>query len=207
MKNTVWIGVALASGVALVSMSGCAATTETDDVPVTSLDTMEHRQLVTSTNADGTWTAYAGQPGRLGTGVGQRVVGTTTFTGPTGPTRRMGVCLLKREVTQPCNSVADCNYAPASLPTGGFRYCSSEDGSAQKYCYYRPGPPSTFCAGTPANGGVPIAAQHLITPQVLSGTEGTRWISYGCFEGCAATDPSSSSVARIANKFPPPGEP
>lgn len=88
------------------------------------------------------------------------------------------------------------NLVPRAVgPTGGSRYCTSENGGATKYGYYRPGPATSYCAGTPANGGVAIAPGTISKGFVYNRL--TTWISYACFEGCAATDPSASSPAYV----------
>jgi hypothetical protein len=176
---------------------GCAANAadETGDTPDVADGTLETRQVITSVNADGTWTADAtgtsGDPDNL--------YASATFTGPAGKTRRMGSCLLKKyqnasSTPTACTTVADCNSAPSSLPTGGFRYCTNPNGSGTKYCYYRPGTAVSKCVGTPANGGTPIAPGTYQTP----GWHGTgTFLSYACFEGCVATDPSASSNDKL----------
>jgi hypothetical protein len=184
---TALAGVAL-FGAACVSPVGDAPD---DDAPPIDTDRVEGSQLVTSVNADGTWTADAQWPGGV-----YGVTASAVFTGPAGKTRRMGVCLLRGHLTSnayvPCNSVADCSGAPASLPAGGFRYCTAPGGAGQKYCFYRPGSALAWCDGTPANGGIPVP------PGVYSkghqAPAASPYISYACFEGCTATDPSSSSV-------------
>jgi hypothetical protein len=179
-----------------VLVGGCASATEVEaeeEAPVALADGMEASAIVYSADAAGMWSAKA----YGGSGEFNMYEGQATFTGPAGATRRMGACALREYRVGgnavACNTAADCGGAPATLPAGGFRYCVAPNNVGVKTCFYRPGAPSNFCAGTPANGNVPIPAQTLYTRG--SGPAGTRWLTYACFEGCTATDPSSSSVA------------
>jgi hypothetical protein len=192
----------LASCVGFVSMIGagtvlvaCAAGEAVDsEAPGLDPNGLEESQVITSVNADGTWTANALTPVKPG----YEVSAVATFTGPPGKTRRMGVCALLRGSAgagTTCNTVADCSGAPALLPAGGFRYCVAPNGTGTKKCFYRPGPPAQYCTGTPAMAGnPPIAPGTFYTP---STSYTGLWISYACFEGCAATDPSSSSAMLL----------
>jgi hypothetical protein len=167
---------------------GCSAQTSNvlEEAPgAETEEAVEETQLITS----GAWTAFAHQPGADD----PFILGAATFTGPAGQTRRMGVCLLQaHSPSVSCNTTADCNNAPSSLPGGGFRYCTSPNGSGAKRCYFRPGSAGAYCSGTPAHGQ-PIAAGTYGTPSVLP-IQGKQYISYACFEGCVSTDPSSSST-------------
>ena len=82
------------------------------------------------------------------------VFGSATFTGPPGYTRRMGLCLVRKTGTH-CDTVADCAQIP--IPLGGFRYCVAAKSVGRKNCWIKPGPNAKFCAGSPANGGIPVA--------------------------------------------------
>jgi hypothetical protein len=191
---------------AVVLVACASAEDSASEVPSLDTDAVEGQQVVTSINADGTWTADAWRPGQETSSFPIYVRGGAHFAGPAGKTRRMGVCGLQEgktaaQVAKPCTTASDCSDAPATLPAGGFRYCTAPEGIGQKYCYFRPGPPSTFCAGTPANGGVPIAPAYLETPSMYS-PNSRKWISYACFEGCAVTDPSSSSQHNIVVTCP-----
>lgn len=173
----------------LLAITGCAVDEPTNgDVPAIDVDAVEEAQLLTS----GAWTADAHAPNGGMVSEGEPVYGSATFTGPAGNTRRLGVCILKQKKSGgnpiPCSTASTC---PAT-PTGGFRYCTAPNGVGQKTCFERSGPPSTYCAGTPANGGAAVSAGTYYTPSVPASTG--IWISYACFEGCASTDPSSSSV-------------
>jgi hypothetical protein len=196
MKLTVAISMLLVS----VPLFACAVENADAEPPeVSDSEGVGPRQIITSINADGVWTASAQRPTIIASYV---VEGSAVFAGPAGKTRRMGVCLLNRASGDPgsawkaCTTVADCASYPAVLPPGGFRYCSGENGGATKKCYYRSGPPAAYCAGTPANGGVEVAPGTYTTPQISSVG---FVISYACFEGCLTTDPSSSSVGKTVD--------
>lgn len=182
---------------AFVMAAGCASQTGAGEVDPSLVDedATEPQQLLTSTNADGTWTADALAPQVHDDGTMAYMSASANFTGPSGKTRRMGVCLLEKTTTT-CNTVADCGSAPSYLPTGGFRYCTNLNGTGTKYCAVRNGPPTEYCAGTPALGGARVAPGTYQTAMLETGY-GRPHLSYGCFEGCAATDPSSSSTAKV----------
>jgi hypothetical protein len=195
-------------GVLLMATVGCSVEPidEVTAVPAAETDTVESQQVVYSTVAGKTWSSTAWTPtGSIYDGV----TGGGTFEARwrvragENPSRRMGACLLKQGtggagVT--CNTTADCNNSPSSLPAGGFRYCVAPDGVGAKKCYFRPGPASSYCAGTPAlPGNPPVAPGNYATPTITTGVQG-KWISYGCFEGCSATDPSSSSLGHIVSE-------
>jgi hypothetical protein len=154
-------------------------------------DTLEPQQTIYSTNASGTWSAAAQVP--TSNVYYATVSGSAIFGGPGGQTRRMGVCLLRRAGATTCNSAGDCPAPPA----GGFSYCTAPDGVGQKYCYQRPGSAASYCAGTPALGGNPPVWPGTFSTPSAAATDGSTWISYACFEGCAATDPSSSSAKLV----------
>lgn len=191
----------VATGVALASIfgiTGCAAS-DVADVSAPAEVGLEETQIVYSTNADGTWSSDAQAPGFAQTPgtYTYEGAGAAVFTGPSGKTRKLGVCVLKQYMPSSptaCNTVADCGSAPSSLPAGGARYCTAENNSGQKTCFFRPGSAANWCAGSPANGGVAVAPGYYQTPLFSAGLATQKYISYGCFEGCAATDPSSSSV-------------
>lgn len=194
MKNA--LSFLFVTAAATAALAGCATPTDAE-APDSADDGLEAAQLVTNVNADGTWTADALAPTmwddtETGTGMGY---GRATFTGPTGKTRKMGACLLRSYGSTACTSVANCGSAPATLPTGGARYCTAPGGSGTKYCYYRPGTAANWCAGSPANGGTAVSPGTFTTP-TQGVPYGVNFISYGCFEGCTASDPSSSSVAK-----------
>lgn len=185
-------------GISAVTAAVGCATTSVDEgtAPTVVTDTQEEDQLLTSVNADGTWTANSYPPEISAYPYNLRA--TTVFTGPAGKTRRMGPCLLRLHQSgggsgTNCTTVADCSNSPTTLPQGGFRYCAAPNGTGQKQCYYRPGPPTTYCAGTPALQGAQVAPGTYSTPWIANTPIGSTWITYGCFEGCTATDPSSSS--------------
>jgi hypothetical protein len=180
---------------------GCAAEDAEPELeaPSATDDALEQRQVVYS----GAWSATALQPALSPTFTAVRA--RATFTGP-GP-RRMGVCLLKKwqnnatGANQPCNTEGDCTNYPVTLPPGGHRYCTWDNGAGtgQKYCFFRQGPQSTFCGGSPALGGSPpppVAPGTLQTPWFTpgGGQQDRTFISYGCFEACLNIDPSSSST-------------
>jgi hypothetical protein len=178
----------------VAALGGCAQPISPaidDDAPDTLDVGTEEQQIVYSANADGMWSANATNGGG---DFNYQAWG--AFTGPGGRTRRMGVCALKQYNPlwpTPCNTAADC--AGISVPAGGFRYCVQPNGVGAKTCFIRPGPATTYCAGTPANGGVPIAPGTIATGTYNAGPN-SKWLSYACFEGCAVTDPSSSSTLR-----------
>jgi hypothetical protein len=195
---------------ALVVMAGCAAQSSNgeDDVPdVDDADGLEATQLIVNVNAQGTWTADAHQPTTTAPqGTNASMKGRATFTGPAGATRRMGACLLQIWGGA-CNTVADCNNSPAGLPAGGFRYCTAPNNVGQKVCAFRPGPASSWCEGTPALAGNPPVAPGLFDTGYKLVPVATQFITYACFEGCAASDPSSSSAGRSAPSCGVPGRP
>lgn len=174
---------------------GCAAP-GAEDAPSTE-DGLEPSQLVTS----GSWTAYAqGYSSEMGDAFGAYA----TFTGPANTSRKVGTCALRQylnsSVPVTCTTAADCGSAPSSLPTGGARYCTAPDGVGTKKCFYRPGSATSYCAGSPALGGAAMTADssgYVWLDKTVSAASNTRWISYACFEGCAATDPSSSSTVVV----------
>jgi hypothetical protein len=172
----------------LAAHAGCASPSEA--VPSIADDELAPAQII---NSNG-WTAEGHEPFcDFSSGL---VSASATFTGPSA--RRMGVCLLQLTTT-PCSSVAQCNSAPSWLPPNGFRYCTAPNGVGQKYCAFRPGSQATFCAGTPATAGnPPVAPGNFYTNQVFSALGGTRYVSYACFEGCTATDPSVSSQGMMS---------
>lgn len=202
-RTTVWT---LAMMLGAVACSGSEPTsTDGSDVD---LDTVAPNQTITSVNADGTWTANATcSISQLTCKPSFSWEGTAaaSFTGPTGKTRKMGVCALLKSKTsagayKSCTTVADCSTAPASLPSGGSRYCTAPNGTGTKYCFHRPGPATSFCAGSPALSGNPAVAPGYYSVALDDPTPSETWISYGCFEGCSATDPSSSSAQTAAIK-------
>lgn len=178
----------IAGPVVLALASGCAAPADAPDVDV-DVD-VDAQQIVYSTNADGTWSANAAQPTQLPE---LEMYASGTFAGPAGKTRKMGVCALRLSTTS-CSTVANCGSVPSSLPTGGARYCTAPNGGSSKVCAWRPGTATAYCAGSPAGGGVAVSPGTFATDLFSAGFH-QKWISYACFEGCAATDPSSSSAA------------
>jgi hypothetical protein len=110
--------------------------------------------------------------------------------------QRMGVCLLtlaRNSSWSPvtCSTVADCGSV--AVPTGGFKYCTNINNVGQKYCFVRQGAQTSYCAGSPANGGLPIGNGTYTTGPIFQAPN--SWISYACVNGCATTDPSVSSYA------------
>jgi hypothetical protein len=176
----------VASVAGLLGACAAQAPDDQEQAPVAEDDTLDPAQTITN----GAYTATANTPNAA---IQNSIRASATFTGPAA--RRMGVCLLRMTATA-CNTVADCGSAPASLPAGGFRYCTNPGGSGQKYCAYRPGSQTALCAGTPANGGIPINPGALTTANVGIPIESTSYVSYACFEGCAVSDPSVSSAGR-----------
>jgi hypothetical protein len=204
MSNSM-IGVRTLAGIALGSLLfGCAAAPiEGDSALVADDDGLAPSQLIYNTNATGTWSASAYAEDMSG-GLVQAY---SNFTGPANQSRRFGVCALRQHrpvngSPVACNSTADCNSAPTSLPAGGFRYCTAPNGVGTKYCFFRPGPATTYCAGTPANGNVPInvggSGAVTLSAYAENVPSESRWIGYACFEGCAVSDPSSSSSITVA---------
>jgi hypothetical protein len=160
---------------------------------------VESQGGVTSCNADGCWTAKALRPvAPSAFAASYRVYGRASFVGPEGHRRRMGVCLLQQYVpATACTTVADCANAPTVLPPGGFRYCAAPGHGDDKSCFYRPGSPPNFCAGTPADPDRnPIAPGIYKTPAWTTSSSAT-WISYACFEGCAVVEPSVSRPRTV----------
>lgn len=190
IRSTQWFAL---SAVALMAV-GCTTANADGDAPRVDESPVAPTQTVTSTNADGTWTADAYAD--WGASVSGTVRGLADFAGPSGKTRRMGVCLLELTAV-PCSggTQSQINAECASsgvVPPGGFRYCTAPEGSGQKYCAIRPGSPSNYCAGTPALGGASVSPGSFSTP-AYTVLNGKQYLSYGCFEGCAATDASASS--------------
>lgn len=151
----------------------------------------------TTVSADGLWTGIADKP----TKSLDDVKASATFYGPANQSTKMGVCLLKEyEGHTPCTTVADCSNAPsnAALPTGGARYCTAPFGTSQAYCYYRPGGPTAFCAGSPAQNKTPVPAGAYTTPLQTVGP-GT-YVSYACFGACDGTAPSVSSATIVQER-------
>jgi hypothetical protein len=159
---------------------------DTLDVPVSEDDSLGEQQTI----SDNGWMLSATRPQLSPCG---DVTGGALVSGPSGATRALGVCLLIRTTTA-CTTVADCNSAPSTLPSGGYRYCVAPNGAGTKYCSYRPGSQAGWCAGTPALG-TPMGAVNLSVVAVSpGGIPADRWLSYACFAGCTASDPSSSSL-------------
>jgi hypothetical protein len=182
-----------------VALMACASVTPTAEEAVDVEPVgVDEAQLIYNTNVDGTWSADALTPS---VGAGETLA-RATFGGPSNKTRRMGVCLLERYkepsapfASMPCNTTADCTFAPFSLPSGGFRYCTSPNNSGQKYCYFRPGPATTFCAGTPQDNQFHPPGNYITWGAAPVQRPAAQYISYACFEGCTASDPSSSSAS------------
>jgi hypothetical protein len=189
----------VASVVALVALaSGCAATTDPSAPTDVADGELDSKQIVYSTNADGTWSENAATP-QLN--VWNSVRAYATFTGPTGKVRKMGVCTLRLTDTA-CSGLDSVDpvtgyggpCASLYLAPGGYRYCTAPNGSGQKYCALRDGDQSVYCGGSPS-----YADHHAIAPGTYyapyhEAESLTSYISYACFEGCSATDPSSSSA-------------
>jgi hypothetical protein len=185
MKMTMVLGL---SG--LVAMSGCASALSEDERAAAVTGAADEQQIIYNTNADGTWSADAQKP-QFDELDFYTMRARGTFTGPAGKTRKMGVCLLKHTTT-PCTTVADCSSSPATLPTGGFRYCTGANGGP-KYCAFRPGTQGDLCGGSPGLGGVAVAPGYYESGWYFS-SGNAQFLSYACFEGCSASDPSSSSM-------------
>jgi hypothetical protein len=181
----------IAAVCSLLASVGCSLQAPASDEAVALEDgTIEEQQTV----YDNGWSATANAPGTWGVSApkGQAVA---DFTG--SGTRRAGVCLLKKTSTT-CNTVADCSGV--TVAPGGFRYCTSPNLTGQKYCYVRNGSAASWCGGTPANGAQ-ISAGTVYSPAV-NVWFGDNLISYACFEGCVATDPSSSSTSTVVSGNP-----
>ena len=187
--------ISILSTVVAFALAGCAVESTSGELPPSIADdVLEAAQIITSVVNGQTWTADAKKPEFWQDGFTDYYTlrSSAVFTGPAGATRKMGVCFLQH-TTKACNTVADCASTPATLPTGGYRYCTGANGSSSKYCAFRPGSQTDYCAGTPANGGVAIPAGTYSTDwHTVAGVN--RYLSYACFEGCTATDPSSSSL-------------
>jgi hypothetical protein len=200
MKNGNVIGIALGLAVLSSAAAGCRAEEATGaTAPDAEESGLETHQTISSNGWN--MSSYA-----QGIGASQSVIASATFWGTPYATRNAGVCAIRqyRDAAGQavgCNTASECGTysAPASLPPGGSRYCTSPDGVGPKTCFYRPGPGSTYCAGTPATGspiqldGSGYAFPITVPPAPL----GSIWIAYGCFEGCGATDPSSSSSTTV----------
>jgi hypothetical protein len=172
---------------ALVSVGGvvgCAAAEAPapSDEALDAEETIGEQQIVYSNG----WSANAIAPDAWGGAGGSYAIASVSLTG--SGTRRAGVCLLQKTTTA-CNTAADCNGIPVNA--GGFRYCTAPNNTGTKYCYIRNGTNAAWCGGTPANGAL-VAPGTVNTPAVRISKLNT-FISYACFEGCAVTDPSSSS--------------
>lgn len=179
----------------LVVLAGCSAQESTADAPVVAEDAIGEQQIIYSSNANGSWSANSHPPHGGYTNGSSTLIASADFTGPAGKTRRMGVCLLEltnRPCTGGTQAAVDSQCGSLNVPPGGYRYCAAPDNAGQKYCAVRQGSPGTYCAGTPALGGAAVAPGSYATGEVNVG-QGGNHISYGCFEGCGATDPSSSS--------------
>lgn len=187
---------------ALVALSGCAAGDPHEgSSPSPSEGAVGAQQLLTSVNANGTWTADALSPA---IDVALNVFGRADFTGPEGFTRKMGVCLLT-VVNTACTTVADCSGV--TIPKWGSVYCAALGGDGPKVCAVRPGRQQDWCAGSPAITGNPAVGPGSYATPVYPASSESWYISYACFEGCTATDPSVSSYAAVpdpyyCNKYP-----
>jgi hypothetical protein len=179
---------------AFALVAGCAAQGADETAPTPESDTLE--QSATIYNGAFSATAYVPvTPGNWPNKAYGELQGRGTFSGPSA--RRFGICLLEMDWT-PCNSVADCGSTP--LPPGGFRYCTNIDNQGQKYCAFRPGSQTSFCAGTPAiAGNPPISPGYYATPRRYVNPN-AWYVSYACFEGCAVSDPSVSSEGAAAEQ-------
>lgn len=172
-------------------MAGCAGESETSSAPAAEDQGLGERTVT----VDG-WTATAYPPWTTCIGPGpdgcawSDLTAQADFAGPSGTTRRAGVCLLQMTDTS-CNTVADCGGSPSTLPSGGFRYCANVSG--YKRCGFRPGSPQNFCAGTPAMGGASVPPGFYSAPR-RTVPDYTDHVSYACFAGCATSDPSVSSA-------------
>jgi hypothetical protein len=180
---------------ALVLAVGCATETGADSAPTADGALSQTAQI---TSADGLWTLDAQKP----FGLNSRIRGSAALNGPSGQTTKAGVCLLKMTTVQ-CTGFdsvdpvtgyqGPCSTAIPSLPAGGYRYCTQIDGAGPKYCAYRPGDQTGWCAGSPALGGTPVGPGTYTTPlQTVSSYD--NYVSDACFMGCFASDPSVSSV-------------
>lgn len=174
---------------------GCVQTGEAPSSDADALETMQ--QITVWIDNNGFWTADALSPVA---GAHGKVSARATFTG--SGTTKAGVCLLQKyvdtaNVSTPCTTVDDCAFAPYDLPTGGARYCTAPNGTGQKYCFFRPGSQTSFCAGSPAQGGAAIAADTLYTPLRALSQSGVEVLSYACFGGCSVYDPSSSGSVAV----------
>lgn len=151
-----------------------------------------HAAALSERMRDGEWSVVVSVLPGAGT-----VTGIATFDGPSGQTRRMGICLVQR-YTSPdggiaCNAPADCDSISTSLPAGARPYCL--DASPQSACHFRPGGPQTYCAGSPALGLSAIAPG---TYQVeVAAPAGSEWRAVACFEGCVALPPVVSPTVTV----------
>lgn len=179
-----------AMGAALTAFAGCAAD-QGVDAPAAEDDALEAQASITNNGFTAT-SEIPSTPRINNVPSYGDLWSRATFTGPSN--RRMGVCMLQMTGT-PCTTTAQCGSSPSSLPSGGFRYCTNPDNSGQKYCAFRPGSPTAFCAGTPAQGGVVVAPGTYTTPR-RTVSPGVDYVSYACFEGCATSDPAVSSAGQ-----------
>lgn len=187
-----------AATVALSTMAGCANATGDHDAPEAADATLAEAASITN----GSWTANAYAPfttcGSGGFGGGPNscawsdLSGRASFSAPAGSTRKAGVCMLQLTGAG-CNTVADCATSPATLPPGGARYCVNVDNAGYKQCGFRPGSATSYCAGSPALSGNPAVAPGTYTTPRRTVPNYTEFVSYACFEGCGASDPSVSS--------------
>lgn len=199
-KKNGWWALMLVAGAAAFATVGCAgAPSDAADAPEADDSSIESEAIVYTTNADGTWSGNASVDwmGWYAPGDGwkySQMRAKAVFTGPSGKKRKMGVCALKMVYNSPnpypCSTAADC---PAP-PTGGANYCTDPYGGSNKYCFQRLGSQTSSCGGSPALGGAAVSPGTYYAPTVTAWSGGEYWISYGCFEGCAATDPSTSSI-------------
>lgn len=199
-----WIGT-LAVGAIVVA--GCASEPggRGDDPtpPVGADEGVSELQTVTV----GAWTATGLKPLNVGDPYWPEVMGGASFTGPSGQTNKMGLCLLKvtgtsctggtqAQIDAQCHTASGVTSSPDAY--GQFNYCFAPNGTGSKKCAYRPGNQAHLCAGSPALGGAAIGPGTYWTPTV---TASGVFISYACFAGCSASDPSASGPTFLIQKF------
>jgi hypothetical protein len=167
--------------------------TDVADESVSISERFETR-TVTSANIDGIWTATANTI--AGDGM---VSGLVTFTGPADKTRAMGACLVRQFESAtggaPCDTVDDCNSAPAEIPSGSNRYCVPSNNSGRNYCHYRPGPRSDYCVGSPALNYASIEPGNYRID--IAASPESKWRALACFNACANSPPAISEIAIV----------
>lgn len=200
MKNVIKkLSAALVLTTAGIGGVGCAeapAAAESPDLADEALDVAYYNNG---------WTMYPYLFGSADSTGGYVIASASVWSPSPYQSRKAGVCALRQYrngSAQPvaCNTAADCGSAPATLPTGGQRYCAAPEGSSTKYCHFR-GAASTYCAGSPVTGAAVTTDSYKMAYVQAVVTEGVAvggaWITYGCFEGCLASDPYATTTTTV----------